>query len=234
MMREMIHQSPERIAVTLAAVILAGASIVSARNASAAAPKPKDRCSNLIGVQKTIPTGFERGAKLRCVRKLPAAAAPPTAPAPSPSPGTRENPYSLGTSVRFTTNGAPLWTIKVVAVQPDAGAAVLAANRNNKVPTGFQDFMVTLQVTYDGASGRFDESNMRAVGASGIGYTTFGNSCGIIPQPTPGPNFLGTWPEQFAGSSVPGNVCWQIPAGDAASLVMYVGNSSAPAFFALR
>jgi hypothetical protein len=222
MMHEMNHHSSERIAVTLAAAtILTGTLIVSTRDASAA-PKPKDQCSNLRGAQKAIPRGFEP---------------PPPAPAPppaAPSPGTRDNPYSLGTPLQFTKDGAPLWTMKVVAVQPDAGAAVIANNRFNKVPAGFQDFMVTVQVTYDGPSGRFDASELGAVGASGIGYTTFGNSCGVIPQPSPGPNFLGGWPEQFAGSTLSGNVCWQVPVGDVSSLVMYVRNSSSPAFFALR
>jgi hypothetical protein len=136
--------------------------------------------------------------------------------------------------VRFTKDGAPLWTIKVVTVLPDAGAAVMAENQFNTLPAGLQDFMVTIQVVYDGPSGRFDDSAMRAVGASGIGYTDFGNSCGIIPQPTPGPDFLGSWPEQFAGSTVSGNICWQIPSGDAGSLEMYINTSGAPSFFALH
>jgi uncharacterized repeat protein (TIGR01451 family) len=139
------------------------------------------------------------------------------APPPPPALGTRQNPHSLGALVALGGN----WSVKVTNVYPDATAAILAANMFNDPPKpGHVFFMVAVQATYTGTgSSRLDSMfRFRAVGASNVGYTSFTNSCGVLPNP----NLMLDDPEVFTGGTVPGNAaCWEIPASDAASLVMY-------------
>jgi hypothetical protein len=71
------------------------------------------------------------------------------------------------------------------------------------------------------------------VGASNVAYTTFDNSCGVLPEP----NLYSDDPETFVGGTVSGNAaCWEIVSGDASSLVMFyrpfLGNTTT--WFALR
>ena len=75
--------------------------------------------------------------------------------------------------------------------------------------------MVTVKATYHGSdSSEFDGSyRLRALGPSGLVYTTFENSCGVIP------NVL-LDPELFKGGQIEGAECWEIASADADSLVM--------------
>ena len=140
-----------------------------------------------------------------------------TTTTPLPALGTRQNPYPLGAMVTLGDK----WSVKVTAVYPDATAAILAANMFNKPPkAGDVFFMVAVQATYNGTGSAHLDSGFRfrAVGASNVGYTTFNNSCGVLPEP----DLYLTDPEVFTGGTVSGNAaCWEIPASDAASLVMY-------------
>ncbi|HQF17660.1 MAG TPA: hypothetical protein PLI05_11435 [Methanotrichaceae archaeon] len=52
------------------------------------------------------------------------------------------------------------------------------------------------------------------MGPSAIGYSTFENYAGVIPDPLPDS-------EVFSGGSIEGNIAWQIKSSDAGSLVMY-------------
>jgi hypothetical protein len=52
------------------------------------------------------------------------------------------------------------------------------------------------------------------VGPSSVGYSTFENSPGVIPDPLPDS-------EVFSGGEIEGNVGWEIKSSDAYSLVMY-------------
>jgi hypothetical protein len=148
----------------------------------------------------------------------PAPPAPPAPPPPPPPPlGSRDNPIPLGQSAPVG-NG---WTVTVTGVVPDATAQILAANQFNDPPAaGNQFFMISASGTYNGSgSSRLDSGfSMRAVGASQVAYTTFDNSCGVLPEP----NLELDDPQVFAGGTVSGNAaCWQIRSSDASSLVMF-------------
>lgn len=109
------------------------------------------------------------------------------------------------------------WKIAVAASLADATQAVMAENMFNEPPQeGHQFFVARLRATYVGqASDSFDAFyRARAVGASSVAYSTFENSCGVIPDPMPDS-------EVFPGGTVEGNVCWEIRSTDAASLIMY-------------
>jgi len=55
---------------------------------------------------------------------------------------------------------------------------------------------------------------LRAVGPSSVGYSTFENSPGVIPNPLPDS-------EVFTGGVISGNIGWEIKSSDANALVMY-------------
>jgi Ca2+-binding RTX toxin-like protein len=135
-------------------------------------------------------------------------------PPPPAQPGTtRENPVPRGVTVTLGDG----WQVRVDAVNPNATDAVLAENMFNDPPApGKQFFIATLTATYSGAgSSRLDGSfRFRAVGASAVSYTTFNDSCGVIPNDMPDT-------EVFTGGTISGNICWQVTSGDASTLVMY-------------
>ena len=144
--------------------------------------------------------------------------APPAPPPPPPPPlGSRENPIPLGQAAPVG-NG---WTVRVTGVVADATGQVLAANQFNDPPAaGNQFFMIAASGTYTGTgSSMLDSSfSMRAVGASQVAYTTFNNSCGVLPEP----NLQLNDPQVFTGGTVSGNAaCWEIRSSDAASLAMF-------------
>jgi hypothetical protein len=131
----------------------------------------------------------------------------------APDIGTRENPIPRGHSARLYDN----WEVRVVRVIPDATSLVLAENIFNRPPArGKQFFIATVEATYRGpGSSRFDGSfRLRAVGPSGVSYSTFNDFCGVIPDELPDP-------EVFTGGTIRGNVCWQVTAEDAGALLMY-------------
>lgn len=137
---------------------------------------------------------------------------------PASALGTRENPIPMGTSVNLGDG----WVITVLSVTTDAIGQILQENQFNDRPTaGNQFFMARVRASYDGAgSDTFGGSyRLRAVGPSGIGYSTFENSAGVIPNPLPGS-------EVFSGGSIEGNIAWQIKSSDAGSLVMYDSSSN--------
>ncbi|HLZ68703.1 MAG TPA: hypothetical protein VKV26_02220, partial [Dehalococcoidia bacterium] len=144
---------------------------------------------------------------------------PPTrTPSPSPSPtpaaaGTRENPVPVNTEVALGDG----WRVKVLSVQPNATQAVLVRNQFNKPPAAdHQFFIAQLQATFTGSgSAKLDGGfRLRAVGASAVAYSTFDNSCGVIPNELPDS-------ETFTGGTISGNLCWEIRSSDAGSLVMF-------------
>jgi hypothetical protein len=161
---------------------------------------------------------------------------PPPAPSPTPVPtptagATRANPIPLGQSAR-----AGDWTLTVTGISADAWPAIQAANMYNDPPAaGQQFFMIAVAATYMGTgSGHLNSGMvMRAVGGLNVGYTTFNNHCGVLPEP----NLYWNDPEVFTGGSVSGNAaCWAISTPDASSLVMYFEPflSGDTVWFALR
>lgn len=139
-------------------------------------------------------------------------------PAISQAVGTRENPIPMGTSMTISDG----WTVTVLSVTPDATRAILQENQFNDQPgPGNQFFMARVRASYSGSgSDTFGGSyRLRAVGPSSVGYSTFENSAGVIPDPLPGS-------ELFTGGSIEGNIAWQIKSSDANSLVMYDASTS--------
>jgi hypothetical protein len=109
------------------------------------------------------------------------------------------------------------WNVTVVSVTPNATAMVLAENPFNDPPqAGGQFFIARVRVTYTGDEiARFDGSfRLRALGAANVVWTTFGNSCGVIPDRL-------VDPDTFPSGTFEGNLCWEIPTSDAATLVVF-------------
>ena len=147
----------------------------------------------------------------------PAPTATTPAPTPEPALGSRQNPVPLGTTVEIK-NEEPMdhWEVTVVSTTPNATKIVLDENPYNDPPEDEkQFFIVTVNAKYLGPdSTQFDGSfRLRALGDSGVVYTTFEDSCGVIPNKLPNP-------ELFTNGTVEGAECWQIATGDADSLTM--------------
>ena len=70
--------------------------------------------------------------------------------------------------------------------------------------------------------------DIRTVGPSNVVYSTFGNSCGVIPD---GFLFKG---DLLPGGSMTGNICWQVPSAEAGSLIAFVTLNDKPYYLALR
>jgi hypothetical protein len=51
------------------------------------------------------------------------------------------------------------------------------------------------------------------VGSANVTYRTIDRSCGVIPDPLP-------TPAVFPGGTVTGNLCWQVPSAEVASLAL--------------
>lgn len=139
---------------------------------------------------------------------------------PTPQPasasgaaGTRDDPYPMHTAVSLSDG----WVIVVNSVTPDATADVLAENSFNDPPEpGTQFFIANISATYEGpTSDKFDGSfRLRAVGPTSVSYSTFENSCGVIPDEI-------TDAEVFTDGTIEGNICWAVKEEDAPALVMY-------------
>ena len=141
----------------------------------------------------------------------PASTPVPAAKRLTGSLGSQGNPVPFGQTVKVEQ-----WEITVVKTVADATKEVLNRSTWNDPPgEGNQFFMVTVKAKFRGSgSTRFDGSyRMRALGPSGVVYTTFENSCGVIPDKLADP-------ELFKGGQIEGAVCWEIVSEDADSLVM--------------
>ena len=146
--------------------------------------------------------------------------------------GGRTNPIARGQSGDLNDG----WRLSVVSVTPDATKAILAENRFNDQPSaGAQFYMVRIRFTRtgDGPKSFSPTGRLRLLGSANVPYSTFNNSCGVIPD---GLNLKSS--EAYPGGTIEGNLCWQVPSGEAGSLVMYdesgFGNSASRVFFALR
>jgi hypothetical protein len=140
------------------------------------------------------------------------APATPTATA-APAFGSRENPISRGSAGQLPDG----WVVLVLSITSNATETVLAENQLNEPPPPGEQFMLArIQATYTGPgsarfSGRF---RLRAMGQSGVSYSTFENGCRVIPDEIPDA-------EVPTGGTIGGNVCWSIRSSDVSSLLMY-------------
>jgi hypothetical protein len=158
---------------------------------------------------------------------------PPPPPPPPPALGTRSNPVPLGQSVGIVS-GDRHWSLRIISTQPDATAAVLAENEFNDAPApGYQFFLATVGANYVSGSSSLDPGfeagfALRAVGPSNVVYSTFGNSCGVIPDD------FGMKGDLLPGGSMVGNVCWSVPSSEAGSLIAFIELDDTPYYMALR
>jgi hypothetical protein len=160
--------------------------------------------------------------------------APPPPPPPQPV-GSRGNPLPLGQPLSIITTGTSgqqRWTIRIVSTQPDATAAVLAENPFNDAPqSGRQFFIANVAIAYQSGpttlNAGFEATYyLRTVGGLNVVYSTFSNSCGVIPDEIDS--------DLLPGGSVTGNVCWQVASSDASSLVAFIELGGKPYYMALR
>ena len=144
---------------------------------------------------------------------------PSPAPTPEPTLGSRQVPIPFGIGAEVK-NDEPTdhWSVTVIDVAPNATDAILAHYEYNDPPSeGNQFYTVTVRVKYLGPdSATFDGGfRLKALGDSAVVYTTFENSCGVIPNELPDP-------ELFTDGEIEGTECWQIASADADSLAMLV------------
>ena len=166
----------------------------------------------------------------------PTASPTPTPTAtPMPAIGSRGNPVPLGTSLEVRNSDTDHWEVTVLETTPDAAALVLEENRFNDPPgEGNQFFIAKVRAKYLGPdSTRFGGNfRLKALGDGGVVYTTFGNSCGVIPDSLPDP-------ELFTNGMIEGNECWEIASTDADSLLMilereFLSTEGSRAWFSLQ
>ena len=125
----------------------------------------------------------------------------------------RTSPVPPGVSV-ITAGGL---SITVLSVDYDAWPLVQAENSFNDPPaTGRRYVIVRVRVQNVGGSAAAEsdaaEHDFSFV-SSAVLYTTFGSSCGVIPDELDAKLFL--------GSSVEGNVCVQLPVDGSGILMLY-------------
>jgi hypothetical protein len=146
-------------------------------------------------------------------------------PAPEPSTtsmaiverGTRDAPVAAGETVRVGD-----WDVTVLSATRDATEAVLTENEFNDPPAeGRQFFVVEVSTTYEGAESEevFAGLTMSTVGDSAVAYSSFEDTCGVVPGE------LDTFSEVFPGGTQVGNLCWQVLTEDAESLVLIVDHA---------
>ncbi len=111
------------------------------------------------------------------------------------------------------------YDITVLEVTPNADDVVAAENQFNEPPAEDEQFYIArISVTYTGSDKGTPASdlNFQAVGTSNSSYTTFDNSCGVVPDDPFSTS------ELFEGGVVEFNICWAVASIDVDSLVMYV------------
>ena len=154
----------------------------------------------------------------------------PSTPAPTNGESRTGDPVSENTG-DGTSLAVPLplgasaqvgdYDIRMVAVDNDAEAVMLAASSNNEpARSGERMIMATIEFTFDGAeSGSpFWDLTYKAIGPRGLGVTDNDDDfeCGTEP------NSLFSAPEMFPGSTYAADVCWQFPEEEADSLVIEI------------
>jgi hypothetical protein len=157
--------------------------------------------------------------------------APPETEPATTAPRSQDN-VALNTAVDVS-NG---WTATVLGYDPDATAAVLAANQFNTPPPAGQRF-VTIRVaaTFNGRSdaqkSTVSDLSFKAVGAKGLAYNSY--DCGASLD-TP----LETFSDVFAGATTEGDICFLVDDADADTMRLYIETFNAnfdtiTTFFAL-
>jgi hypothetical protein len=142
--------------------------------------------------------------------------------------GSRSRPVPFGSAAALGDG----WTVKVLSLNTDAAPDVLDYQKGltdederASIAPGNRLVLARISATRTAAyPGRVNGAALRVVAASGIVSRYYG--CGVFP------NDIGL-DQVFPGSAIEGNVCWQVPATDVGSLLLF--NEAAPpyAFFSL-
>ena len=145
---------------------------------------------------------------------------PPTTTTPTPIGQSRQNPIPFGALVVLEDEDNPQdhWEVSVLSLNDDAWKIIRTENSFNDPPEpGNQFVMVTVRMKYLGPDSvtLLGDYRFRALGNSGVVYSPFRQSCGVIPDDLP-------IQELFTGGQVEGNVCWQVASSDVESLVMFI------------
>ena len=160
---------------------------------------------------------------------------PPTFAAPAIPDGvvsanTESDPAALG-SAGLTGQ----YMITVTGVNADATDYLVEADSFNQPPADGNRFvLVSVSLTFlgDGIANSGVELSYDAIGQSGTEYSTAADSCGIVPNNEHSNGNL------FTGAVANYNVCWEVSADDADSLMLQVSSygdfSGEPVWFSLQ
>lgn len=133
-------------------------------------------------------------------------------------PGQTETvPVPLGQQATL----ADSWTFSISSVDFNAGSTIVASNPRNTLPaSGLVDVLVGIDAKYSGVgTSRFDTNGtLYAIGAQNEVYSNSANTCGSLPAT----NLALQDPLTSPGGTISGfAVCFQVPANDASSLVLF-------------
>jgi hypothetical protein len=142
--------------------------------------------------------------------------------------GSRARPVPVGTAAPVGDG----WTLKVLSVDTDAAPVVLDYQKaltddDSKASIAPGNRLVLARIAARRTAvtpGALDLWTLHTVGASGIVSRHYG--CGEFPSPLPDDRV-------FPGGSIEGNVCWQVPATDVSSLLLFEEYAPPYAFFSL-
>ena len=149
----------------------------------------------------------------------PAVPAKPTLmPTPSQTPTTRPLGTSLNNPVEAggVLSGSNGTEIVVTNITADAWGLVRAENQFNDPPgEGNRFYLVAVEVANVSGDDSINvfESDFKLIGENRTVYTTFDDSCGVIPDPLDG--------ELFVGGRTSGNICFQIPQGEGGLVLIH-------------
>jgi len=138
--------------------------------------------------------------------------ATPAASSTTKAEGTRTDPIPRGQHVDLGD-----WTVEIVGYRQNANGIVAAENQFNDPPAEGRQFVIaTLRITYRGADiGNLTDLNFKAVGESNVAYTTYEDSCGVVPD---NPYSVS---DIFTDGVVKVNYCWSVKSSDIKSLLIY-------------
>ncbi|MFF2087320.1 hypothetical protein ACFVVM_26400 [Nocardia sp. NPDC058176] len=145
--------------------------------------------------------------------------------------GTRNSPVPLGQAQAVGAD----WEVTVVGVDTNATSKVLAENQFNDPPAEGRQFVIVRAAAkyVGGDTGTpWPDLEFRYYGSSGNTYSTYNDSCGVIPDP------LRDVGELYPGATGTGNQCFAVPADQIAggAVIVDAGSSydgSTRQFFAI-
>jgi hypothetical protein len=142
--------------------------------------------------------------------------------------GSRTRPVPVGTAAPVGDG----WTVKVLSVNADAAPAVLDYQKaltddDEKVTLAPGNRLVLARISATRTApvpGALDDWLLHVVGASNV--VSRHEGCGEFPDEIRSDRL-------FPGGSIEGNVCWQVPAADIGSLVLFEEYAPPYSFFSL-